>query len=133
MGDREPVLAACNKCGMALRCEGCSTMARDLGAARARVEELSGHVRHVERERDLAIAHDRQPYPTAAAYEAVCQANDRKDKELVLAYSDLTRAVNQRSLLVQALRNILKSSGGSWREIARDTLSAYENELKAKD
>lgn len=29
-----------------------------------------------ERERDLALAHDTQPYPTAAAYEAVCAARD---------------------------------------------------------
>lgn len=30
-----------------------------------------------ERQQSLAIAHDRQPYPTAAAYEAVCAARDR--------------------------------------------------------
>ena len=30
-----------------------------------------------ERDRDLAIAHDRQPYPTAAAYELVCAARDK--------------------------------------------------------
>jgi len=30
-----------------------------------------------QRERDLAIAHDRQPYPTAWAYEQVCKARDK--------------------------------------------------------
>lgn len=39
-------------------------------ASKARVVEL-------EKERDLAIAHDRQPYPTAAAYEAVCKARTK--------------------------------------------------------
>jgi len=31
---------------------------------------------------ELAIAHDRQPYPTAAAYEAVCAALEDKRKRL---------------------------------------------------
>jgi hypothetical protein len=39
----------------------------DLDAARARIAE-------VERERDLAITHDRQPYPTAEAYDKACAA-----------------------------------------------------------
>jgi len=108
-------------------------MARELGQAKAHIEELSRHVKNIEKERDLAIAHDRQPYPTAAAYEAVCQANERKDKELILSHNSLAKAVNQRASLVVALRNILKSKGGSFREIARDTLDALENEMKVKD
>lgn len=128
----EPILAACHKCGMALRCEGCSSMARELGAAKARIEELSGHIRHIERERDLAIAHDRQPYPTAAAYEAVCTANERKDKELIAAHNSLALAVNQRASLVHALRRILSSKGGAWRNLAREALEALENEMKVK-
>lgn len=108
-------------------------MAKELGLAKAHIEEMSGHMRSVEKERDLAIAHDRQPYPTAAAYEAVCLANEAKDKELIKSHNSLARAVNQRAHLIQALRNILKSTGGTWREIARDTLDALEAEMKAKD
>jgi hypothetical protein len=37
---------------------------------------LQERVRELERERNLAVAHDRQPYPTAAAYEAVCKSLD---------------------------------------------------------
>lgn len=133
MSALEPILAACHKCGMALRCEGCSQMARDLGAARARIEELNRYIKNLEHERDLAVAHDRQPYPTATAYEAVCEANARKDKELIAAHNSLALAVNQRASLVVALRNILKSKSGSWRKIARDTLDALDNEMKAKD
>ncbi|MFD9248475.1 hypothetical protein [Streptomyces bottropensis] len=33
----------------------------------------------LRRERDLAIAHDRQPYPTAWAYEQACKALRRKE------------------------------------------------------
>jgi len=46
-----------------------------------RIAALESKLRTVERERDLAIAHDRQPYPTAAAYEAACEAlNATKSK-----------------------------------------------------
>ena len=132
MAELEPILAVCHRCGMALRCEGCSSIARNLGLAKARIEELTRHVQNVERERDLAIVHDRQPYPTAAAYEAVCAANERKDKELIQAHNDLARAVNQRASLVHALRRILSSKGGTWRDLANEALTALENEMKAK-
>jgi hypothetical protein len=33
----------------------------------------------LRRERDLAVAHDRQPYPTAWAYEQACKALHRKE------------------------------------------------------
>ena len=39
----------------------------------------------VERERDLAIAHDRQPYPTAHAYESVCAAREKWQERAVRA------------------------------------------------
>ena len=45
-----------------------------LRQAIAAVEALRERVVDLERERDLAVAHDLQPYPTAAAYEAVCKA-----------------------------------------------------------
>src|SRR5688572_28460694 len=37
-------------------------------------EQLNARLAEVEAERDAAIAHDRQPYPTADAYEAACHA-----------------------------------------------------------
>jgi len=39
-------------------------------------------VEQLRRERDLAIAHDRQPYPTAWAYEQACKALHRKTDAL---------------------------------------------------
>lgn len=50
---------------------------RDAALARAealefRAREEARRAEAAERERDLAVAHDRQPYPTAEAYEKVC-------------------------------------------------------------
>ena len=36
-------------------------------------KELKDRIAELEKERDLAISHDRQPYPTAQAYEKVCE------------------------------------------------------------
>lgn len=38
--------------------------------------------KELKRERDLAIAHDRQPYPTAEAYEKVCEVLHKREAEL---------------------------------------------------
>ena len=45
----------------------------------------------LRRERDLAIAHDRQPYPTAWAYEQACKALRRKTDVL-----DQVRAMHRK-------------------------------------
>jgi hypothetical protein len=53
------------------------TLYEQLAAADREMEQL-------RRDRDLAIAHDRQPYPTAWAYEQACKAlhkhRDRADR-----------------------------------------------------
>ena len=41
------------------------------------VERLFARAEAAERERDLARAHDSQPYPTAEAYEKVCAALEK--------------------------------------------------------
>ena len=48
--------------------------AYDINRLIAAVEALRERVAELERERDLAVAHDTQPYPTAAAYDVVCKA-----------------------------------------------------------
>ena len=42
------------------------------------------------KERDLAVAHDRQPYPTASAYELVCKARYKHQARAEAAESDLS-------------------------------------------
>ncbi|WP_329336155.1 hypothetical protein OG252_13270 [Streptomyces sp. NBC_01352] len=49
----------------------------DAALAAADAEQAELH-----RERDLAIAHDRQPYPTAWAYEQACKALHRKTEAI---------------------------------------------------
>ncbi|ULA64480.1 MAG: hypothetical protein LZF86_140005 [Nitrospira sp.] len=44
--------------------------------------DLLTRVEELEEERDLAIAHDRQPYPTASAYEQVCAVLERTKQDL---------------------------------------------------
>jgi hypothetical protein len=44
-------------------------------------EELEARLAEAERRRDLAIAHDTQPYPTAHAYERVCAALNKSREE----------------------------------------------------
>lgn len=55
---------------------------RELQSAHQRAEAA-------ERERDLAIAHDRQPYPTAWAYEQVCKARNEWESRALAAEARL--------------------------------------------
>jgi chromosome segregation ATPase len=45
-----------------------------MSAVADRIAQLTADVKRLTKERDLAIAHDRQPYPTAEAYEKACAA-----------------------------------------------------------
>ncbi len=45
-------------------------------------------IAELTRERDLAIAHDRQPYPTAEAYEKVCADLASARKRIVELMAD---------------------------------------------
>ena len=47
---------------------------KDFCEADERAETAEKALAEALKERDLAVAHDRQPYPTAEAYEAVCNA-----------------------------------------------------------
>ena len=42
-------------------------------------------IAELTRERDLAITHDRQPYPTAWAYEQACKALHERDRRITAA------------------------------------------------
>lgn len=43
-------------------------------------QHTNGRIAELEAERDQAIAHDRQPYPTAWAYEQACAALEKHRK-----------------------------------------------------
>lgn len=47
-------------------------------ALQQRVEALEGENKGLKRDLELAIAHDRQPYPTAWAYEQACRVSESR-------------------------------------------------------
>lgn len=67
-------------------CPFCLTNERD---------ELKEKLEKAERERDLAIAHDTQPYPTADAYEKVCAALETHKRRADSAEADLRGIIHQ--------------------------------------
>ena len=50
--------------------------------------DLRVELEAVKKERDLAILHDSQPYPTPWAYEQVCEAKNKYEKELEAAKNE---------------------------------------------
>lgn len=52
-------------------------IAQDISDAADEIDRLHLALDTATRERDEAVAHDSQPYPTAAAYEAACAARDK--------------------------------------------------------
>ncbi|MCU1671056.1 MAG: hypothetical protein JWP40_3983 [Blastococcus sp.] len=65
------------------------------------VQQLRDEVARLTRERDLAVAHDTQPYPTADAYEQACKAlethrrrGDQAEAERDRAQAELARLRN---------------------------------------
>jgi hypothetical protein len=65
----------------------------------------------LRRERDLAIAHDRQPYPTAWAYEQACKARE-KHRERADAAEALVAA--QRADILREAADICDEAGSGY-------------------
>lgn len=80
--------------------------------------EQQTRAERAEAERDLAIAHDRQPYPTADAYERVCAT-------LAATKARLEKAVE---LLVE----VRSSSASLAMRRTREAITAFLVELEAK-
>ncbi len=64
----------CRDCGASRDVCGIDCLRRQNAALRAENERLKQEV-------ILAVAHDRQPYPTAEAYEKVCSVLHKKEAE----------------------------------------------------
>lgn len=81
---------------------------------------LRAEVARLTEERDLAVAHDRQPYPTADAYEAACRALEkhRTRADAAEAERDSWRDVVEKAIAVREL----------WRY---DAMGAAEPEIHA--
>lgn len=63
---------------------------------RETVLALLDRIEAAEKERDLAIAHDRQPYPTAYAYEKACEALRETKARLSTAEQECERLRGER-------------------------------------
>jgi hypothetical protein len=63
-----------------------------------RARWILAYLLEVDEQRELAIAHDRQPYPTAHAYEAACKAlwAQRQRAEKAEAYIKELKVMNDR-------------------------------------
>ena len=80
--------------------ELCAILRRE----RSRADKAEQRIAELEEQRDLAIAHDSQPYPTAWAYEQVCktlEAAKQRIKELEKQNIDLLEEV------VDALQDVV--------------------------
>lgn len=75
---------------------------------RPTVEALQAENARLTLERDEALAHDRQPYPTAAAYDAVCETLRVRTIERDAARRDWDEAVREKPFLHPALEKALK-------------------------
>jgi hypothetical protein len=74
----------------------------------AEVAAKDERIEEVERERELAIAHDRQPYPTAEAYEKVCTARTKWQDRAEKAEAQRDQAVSD---LVELKERLLDVDG----------------------
>lgn len=66
------------------------------GAVFVSAADHDREVARLTRERDLAIAHDTQPYPTAHAYERVCEVLAERDREVARLRAERDRAIETR-------------------------------------
>lgn len=96
----EHSVGVCTKCGWTPH-SAVLRMADALAAEKSRADRA-------ERERDLAIAHDRQPYPTAEAYETACAALRRKEDALEAAEAEVSRLTGELRRREEAMDRIGK-------------------------
>jgi septal ring factor EnvC (AmiA/AmiB activator) len=90
--------------------------------------DLVAELAETRRERDLAVAHDRQPYPTQDAYDAACRALEKHRQRANAAEAER-----------DDYRDRLKATDAAWAKLAteRDALRAQVasllDELEAAD
>ena len=67
-------------------------------------QHTHGRIAELEADRDQAIAHDRQPYPTAWAYEQACAALEKHRKRAEKAEAAIARVEAEAALLERMIR-----------------------------
>lgn len=131
----------CTGCGDQTPLRDCPA-SPDLDAIRARhthpdVADLLGLIDRLAQQRDLAIAHDRQPYPTAHAYEQTCRALEAQRRRAQDAQARLEAVLAQVAGLAEEFRTALEhgSMGNDpgWEGCMRANLPHLEQILSAGD
>lgn len=80
------------------------------------LENHKGAIEQLRQERDQAVAHDRQPYPTAWAYEQACKAREawRERAEKAEAAAARVREACETEAVVVARGNGQTDDSGWW-------------------
>lgn len=88
--------------------DGCNCVhdADFIAFARTALPQLAAIVGQLQRERDLAVAHDTQPYPTAWAYEQTCKVLNEKREQIKLLTAELTTLRTQLSSAQQRVEEL---------------------------
>jgi DNA-binding NtrC family response regulator len=68
---------------------------QDIAVLLAEVDRLRSELARVTEERDLAVAHDTQPYPTQHAYDAACAALEKHRARADAAEAELQRVTEE--------------------------------------
>jgi F0F1-type ATP synthase membrane subunit b/b' len=68
---------------------------QDIASLIAEVDRLRAELARVTEERDLAVAHDTQPYPTQHAYDALAAAHAKHLKRADAAEAELQRVTEE--------------------------------------
>ncbi len=92
-----------------------------------RIDRLKDEVARLTRERDEAIAHDRQPYPTVEAYEKACAALHKHE-----ACADAAEEVAEQMRQAVELRLSTYRNSPDFRFLGRDVAYDFHQALAAK-
>lgn len=137
----------CTACGDQTPLADCPARP-DLDAIRARhqasppdewfhddIADLLGLVDRLVQQRDLAIAHDRQPYPTAHAYQETCRALHTQRQRAQDTQERLEQVLGQVAGLAEEFRSALQAGSmghdPGWEGCMRANLPRLEQILAA--
>jgi uncharacterized Zn finger protein (UPF0148 family) len=104
-----------------------------LGEMRTERDENKARALKAEKERDLAIAHDRQPYPTADAYEKVCAARTKWQERAEAAEQALAESRKAERQRVEAeLREGLAEEVQEYQRVAEGAPGDFDQRERTK-
>ena len=106
-----------------------------LSDAAEEIRRLSFELNRVEHELDLAVAHDRQPYPSAESYERACAELEQQRQRADRAEARLRESESLGDFMTESLATIKSINQMlTWRtEKIREVLSEAPSDAQAID